>query len=128
MISSTVLRYCYQVTLSHTLISYSNQLFFSGTFISYLFLLYPHTPVSYSYQNSFVTIHNQLQYHIILRSSCSQMFFKIGVIKNVTKLSGKRLRWCLFLIELQALKRIQHRYFPVNIVKFLRTAFILEHL
>ena len=25
-------------------------------------------------------------------------------------------------------KRLQHRYFPVNIAKFLRTAFLIEHL
>ena len=69
-----------------------------------------------------------------IRSSRSQMFFKIGVLKNFTKFTGKELCWSLFLINLQALrlgallkKRLQHR-FSLNITKFLRTAFFKEHL
>ena len=57
-----------------------------------------------------------------LRSSRSQMFFKIGVLKNF---------WSLFLIKLGPWrlafllkKRFQHRCFPVNTAKFLRTAFL----
>ena len=34
----------------------------------------------------------------IFRSNHSEMFFKIGVLKNVT---GKQLRWSVFLIKLQ---------------------------
>ena len=45
------------------------------------------------------------------------MFFKIGVLKNFAKFTGKHLCWSWFLIKLH-----------VNIVKFLRTAFFLEHL
>ena len=104
VISATVFRYCYQVTLSHTPISYSNQLFLSGTFISYLYLLYSYTPARYSYQNSFVTYHYQLEYHIIFRSSRLQKLFKIGVLKNFAILSGKHLRWCLFLTKLHAMR------------------------
>ena len=79
------------------------------------------------------------------RSSSSQMFFKIGVLKNFAIFTGKHLRWSLFLIKLQALtffiehrwwlladlglqlieKRLQYRYFPVNIAKFLGTAFFI---
>ena len=42
-----------------------------------------------------------------------QMFFKLGVPKNVLIFRGKDLCWSLFLIKLQACN------FPVNIVKFL---------
>ena len=51
------------------------------------------------------------------KSNRSQMFFKIGVLKNFAKFTGKHLCWSWFLIKLH-----------VNIVKFLRTAFFLEHL
>ena len=44
------------------------------------------------------------------RSSRSQMFFKIGILKKLIY------------------KRLQHRSFPVNIAKFLRTAFFIEHI
>ena len=62
------------------------------------------------------------------RSSPSQMFFKIGVLKNFAMFTGKYLRWSLFLIKLPACKFIkkglQRRCFPVNIAKFLRKAFL----
>ena len=51
-----------------------------------------------------------------LRSSRSQMFFKIAVLKNFAVLSRDNLCWSLFLVKLQAWrpvfllkKRIQHR-------------------
>ena len=49
------------------------------------------------------------------RSSRSQVFFKIGVIKNFPIFTGKVLCWSLSLIKM---------CFPVNIAKFLRTAFL----
>ena len=59
------------------------------------------------------------------KSNHSQMFFKIGVLKNFAIFTGKYLCQSLFLIKLQAFKfvkkRLQHRSFPVNIAKFLRT-------
>ena len=36
------------------------------------------------------------------RSSHSQLFFKIGVMKNFATFTGKHLCWNLFLIKLQA--------------------------
>ena len=36
------------------------------------------------------------------RSSRSQMFFKIGVLRNFAMFTGKHLCWSLFLIKLQA--------------------------
>ena len=57
------------------------------------------------------------------------MFFKIGVLKNFAVFTGKHLSWSHFLIKsLFIKKRPQRRYFPVNIAKFLRTAFFIEHL
>ena len=44
------------------------------------------------------------------RSSRSQMFFKIGVLKNLINLTGKYLCWILSLIKLQAFR-------PANLLK-----------
>ena len=51
------------------------------------------------------------------------MFFKIGVLKNLANLTGKHLHWSLFLEKFQAF-RLQHRWFPVKFVKFIRTPFL----
>ena len=58
----------------------------------------------------------------LCRSSRSQMFFKIGALKNFAIFTGKHLCWSLFLIKLQAFT-----CFPVNIAKFYRVAFFIEH-
>ena len=79
-----------------------------------------------------MSIQQQLRY----RGSLSQMFFKIGVLKNFAIFTGKHLCWSLFLIKLiKGLKscnfikkRLQHRFFPVNIAKFLSTAFFYRTL
>ena len=66
-----------------------------------------------------------------LRSSRSQMFFKIGPVINFAIFKGNHMCWSLFLIKLQATllkKRLQNRYVPGNIAKFLRTAFLTDHL
>ena len=62
----------------------------------------------------------------IFRSSRSQMFFKIGVLKNFAIFIAKHLSCSLFLIKLQ--KILQHRLFPVKFTKFLKTPFFIEHL
>ena len=64
----------------------------------------------------------------LFRSSRSQMFFKIDVLKNFVIFTGKHLCRSLFLIKLQTWrpvikKRLQHRCFPVSIAKILRTLF-----
>ena len=53
------------------------------------------------------------------RSSHSHMLFKIGVLINFAVFTGKRVCWSLF-----------HAWtcFPVNIEKFLKTVFFIEHL
>ena len=52
------------------------------------------------------------------------MFFKIGVLKNFVIFTGKYLCWSLLLIKMtqKTSKRLQHRYFLVNIAKFLRNS------
>ena len=59
---------------------------------------------------------SRIQFQVLevaFRSSCSQMFFKIDVLKNFAIFTGRRF---------------QHSCFPVNIAKFLKTAFFIEHL
>ena len=53
----------------------------------------------------------------LFKSSRSQMFFKIDVLKNFATVTGKQLCWSP-----------RNRCFPVNIAKFLRTALFIEHL
>ena len=66
-------------------------------------------------------------------NSRSQMFSKTGALKNFAVFTGKNLCWSHFLIKFQDWrpaflfkKRLQHWCFSVNIVKFLRTAFLLK--
>ena len=61
-----------------------------------------------------------------LRCSRSQMFFKLGVLKNFVIFTGKYLCRSLFLIKLtpKTPKRLQHRCFLVNYAKFLRAPFL----
>ena len=57
---------------------------------------------------------------------------RYSIKKTVLEISQYHLRWSLFLIKLQAYKkRLQHRCFPVNIARVLRTPIlknILERL
>ena len=64
-------------------------------------------------------------------NSRSQMFFKTGVLKNFTIFTGKHLCWSLFSIKSQdwrlpsSLKKtLQHRCFPMNITRFIKTALL----
>ena len=54
------------------------------------------------------------------------MFFKI-LNKNFAMFTRKKLCRSLFSSTLLK-KRLYHRCFPINIAKFLRTAFFIEHL
>ena len=65
---------------------------------------------------------------VIYRSSRSQIFFKIGALNSFTIFTGKHLCWSLFKAFNVINKRLQHRCYPVNIAKFLRAAFFIEHL
>ena len=81
-----------------------------------------------------IDIHMHIQ-HILYRSSRPEVFCKKGVLKNFTKFTGKHLCQSLFFNKVAGLrpatllkKRLWHRCFPVNFVKFLRTPFYIEHL
>ena len=59
-----------------------------------------------------------------------EVFYKKGVPKNFAKFTGKHLCCSLFFNKVAGLKpatlskkKPQHRCFPVNFVKFLRTPF-----
>ena len=63
-----------------------------------------------------------------------QVFYTKVIIKNFAIFTEKQLRWSLFLNKNAGLqswnfikKRLQHRFFPVNIAKFLRTP-VLENI
>ena len=60
---------------------------------------------------------------------------KKGVLRNFTKFTGKHLCQSLFFNKVAGLrpatllkKRLWHRCFPVNFVKFLRTPSFIERL
>ena len=65
---------------------------------------------------------------MIYRSSRPEMFCKEGVLKNFAENTCPRAS---FLIKLQVFsyqkKRLWHRCFPVNLAKFLRIPFFIEH-
>ena len=63
----------------------------------------------------------------IYRRSRSQVFFIIGSLKNFAIFKGKHLYWSLKAVNFIK-KRFQHRYFPVNIEKFLKTGLFVEYL
>ena len=58
-----------------------------------------------------------------LRSCRSEVFCKKGVLENFTKFTENTCAKVSFLK-----KRLWHRCFPVNFVKFLRATFFIEHL
>ena len=70
-----------------------------------------------------------------VKSSRSEVFCKKSVRRSFTKFTGKHRRQSLFFNKVAGprpvtllKKRLWHRCYPVNFVKFLRTPFIIEHL
>ena len=64
-----------------------------------------------------------------------EVLCKKGVLRNFTKFTGKNLCLSLFFNKVTDLrpatllkKRLWHRRFPMNFVKFLRAPFLTEHL
>ena len=60
-----------------------------------------------------------------------EVFYKIAILKNFVIFTGKLLCWGLFFINVAGLqacncikKGLQHRYFLVNIRKFVRTSIL----
>ena len=71
----------------------------------------------------------------LARSSRPEVFCIKGVLRDLTKFTGKHLCQSLFFIKAADLtprtllkKRRWHSCFPVKFVKFLRTPFYTEHL
>ena len=70
------------------------------------------------------------------RSSRPEMFCKNGVLWNFAKFTGNHLCQSFSFMNVSSLrppatllkKRLWHRCFPVNFVKYLRTPFFTEHL
>ena len=65
------------------------------------------------------------------RNSHQRCFMKKGVLRNFKKFTGKRLCQSLFLNKVAGLKpatllkkRLWHRCFPVNFLKFPKTSFL----
>ena len=82
-------------------------------------------------KTSFTETSRQLLQFITSRSSNQKCSMKNGVLRNFTKFTGKLLCQNLFFNKVAGLrpatlfkKRLWHRYFPVNFVKFLRTPFL----
>ena len=64
----------------------------------------------------------------IVRSSRLQMFFKISVLKKTSVAEFLFNKVTALKARNFIKKKLQHRCFPVNIAKFLRTTFFTEHL
>ena len=97
-------------------------------------LFFPWLIVFYDLTDAFVLLlftSSTSHPYSLCRSSRSQMFFKIGVLKNFVSFTWKHLSWTLLLIKLQAWnfikRRLLHRCFPVKCAK-LRTPVFREHL
>ena len=76
-----------------------------------------------------------LKYTLVyIQKQPPEVFCEKGVLRNFTKFTRKHLCQSLFFNKVAGLrhttlvkKRLWHRYFPVNLVKFLRTSFFTEH-
>ena len=81
-------------------------------------------------KNSFEYPNIGILSNVIFRSSRPEVFCQKGILRNLAKFTGKHCGRVSLLINLQAsLKgRLQHRCFPVNFAKFLRTPFSTEQL
>ena len=64
-----------------------------------------------------------IQMNMVLKNSCSPMFYKLDFLKRCKEFIWKHLR-SITVIK----KRLQSRCFPVNFAKFLKTPFFKEHL
>ena len=72
---------------------------------------------------------------LFFRNRRPDLFYEKSVLKNLAKFTGKDHCQSLFFIKVDGLrpgallrKRLWHRCFPVNFAKFVRTAFLIEHV
>ena len=105
-----------------------------------LFLLINYTWIYYSTENATeleIVLYKNFQLLSIfltaIRSSRPGVFCNKCVYRNFTKFIGNHLCQSIFFNKVQGLacnfnkKRLCHRCFPVNFVKFLRTPFFIGH-
>ena len=74
-------------------------------------------------ENTFFTEHLQstaTAYKKQIQKQPPKVLYENAVLRNFAIFTGKHLCWSLFLINFIK-KRLQHRYFPENIVELLRT-------
>ena len=78
---------------------------------------------NYNLQQNLRFHQHSSRYYYRVRSSHQMCSVKIGVLRNFTKFTGKRLCQSVFFNKVSGLRR-----FPVNFVKFLITPSYIEHL
>ena len=130
---------------NHSLSSQKKILFQISLIIQNIFLVIPKNTLRQSVESkTWRILHSQYTYFFIssrfisnqppecnlFRSSHQRCSIKIGVLKNLTKFTGKHLCQSLFFNKVAGLrpatllkKRLWHRCFPVNFAKFLRAPF-----
>ena len=67
--------------------------------------LFYRTPLDTGSKIIFYLVSNSQRQVFTVRSSHSQMFFKIGILKKFADITGKHLCWSLSLIKLQAFRK-----------------------
>ena len=82
----------------------SNKLFeILHKFVSFIFFFFKIVVLKAASYSRPISNFKYLQQRSFFKSSCSQIFFKIGIPKNFANFTGKPLCWSLFLINSQAL-------------------------
>ena len=112
-----------------------------GTFICKIFTkkwcFHFHYSWNFLYKISFFMLGNLKCSKAVRRSRSSrrEVFCKKGLLRNLAKFTGKHLCQSPFFTKVTGLKtatllkkRLWHRCFPVNSVKFVRTPFFIKHL
>ena len=89
---------------------------------------------NFNLQQNLRFLQHSSRYYLPCQKQPAEVFCKNGVLRHFTKFTGKHLCHSLFFNKVLGLrlatlfkKRLWHRCFPVNFVKFLRTPFY-EHL
>ena len=102
--------------------------FFNFIIISKLFWNYLRTSANDCFYNFVITLMIIFTFitFTTIRSSRSQMFYKIGVLKNVANLTGKHLCWSTFfnkVADLNPEKKTPTQAFFCEICKILKNIF-----
>ena len=89
---------------------------------------------NFNLQQNLRFLQHSSRYYLPCQKQPAEVFCKNGVLRHFTKFTGKHLCHSLFFNKVLGLrlatlfkKRLWHRCFPVNFVKFLKTTFYIEH-